>query len=568
MTMHGRTHSKGIHGASCQPSLPVIHSPEPQTLDSANWELARNFYQDDADATTDEGQPGDPLGVLPACTLRPQTAVRFQPASPIVPPPTGDMNPAWNADTLNVPQFPPGVLLGNIDFGHGTAEPLFPRVPRPTHSLHGLLPVVGHQLSAADKVFSWKVVHVLKKEMLEYIPLDQLTDEACHTAAHEPPVPESTFVMADGKLHLHNTSFNLSKEIKLTYKDWSAASDNLVDAMHKHLWAEGDNHSGGCIAQAIANSFAAHFKNLHNLPNARVEFDVVLDYDCHLHCMFLTNSHTFNMAHFHRDVWHKLLEGGILDMVPLLPQESSFIASDAVVLNTNSPPARTTPIGFRRMVTPRRLPLGNQSATLSIAGQPARLELPAPMLMSAPCVTLSPTVCRPVLLESIYPLSTPLHADCWEAALALAGFLDMFAEVPEGLCSGFDIGLDSFALMSVFSPPNHFCTTEAHEFVVSKYAKEIALGRVSPGYPPKVALALFGLHQSAPLNVIFSARGKLHITLDLSYPHNDPLVPSINSLINATHFKCDWSTFSACWLLVANAPEGTQVVVFDVDSAF
>ncbi|KAG5351428.1 hypothetical protein C0989_006503 [Termitomyces sp. Mn162] len=59
MTMHGRTHSKGIHGASCQPSLPVIHSPEPQTLDSANWELARNFYQDDADATTDEGQPGD-----------------------------------------------------------------------------------------------------------------------------------------------------------------------------------------------------------------------------------------------------------------------------------------------------------------------------------------------------------------------------------------------------------------------------------------------------------------------------------------------------------------------------
>ncbi|KAG5351427.1 hypothetical protein C0989_006502 [Termitomyces sp. Mn162] len=318
------------------------------------------------------------------------------------------MNPAWNADTLNVPQFPPGVLLGNIDFGHGTAEPLFPRVPRPTHSLHGLLPVVGHQLSAADKVFSWKVVHVLKKEMLEYIPLDQLTDEACHTAAHEPPVPESTFVMADGKLHLPNTSFNLSKEIKLTYKDWSAASDNLVDAMHKHLWAEGDNHSGGCIAQAIANSFAAHFKNLHNLPNARVEFDVVLDYDCHLHCMFLTNSHTFNMAHFHRDVWHKL----------------------------------------------------------------------------------------------------------------------------------------------------------------SKYAKEIALGRVSPGYPPKVALALFGLHQSAPLNVIFSARGKLHITLDLSYPHNDPLVPSINSLINATHFKCDWSTFSACWLLVANAPEGTQVVVFDVDSAF
>ncbi|KAG5349474.1 hypothetical protein C0989_003569 [Termitomyces sp. Mn162] len=59
MTTQGRTCSKGARGASTQPSLPVIHFPEPQTLDSANWEPAEDFYQDNADTTADEGRPGD-----------------------------------------------------------------------------------------------------------------------------------------------------------------------------------------------------------------------------------------------------------------------------------------------------------------------------------------------------------------------------------------------------------------------------------------------------------------------------------------------------------------------------
>src|ERR1700678_864252 len=48
----------------------------------------------------------------------------------------------------------------------------------------------------------------------------------------------------------------------------------------------------------------------------------------------------------------------------------------------------------------------------------------------------------------------------------------------------------------------------------------------------------------------------------------DPSKTSINTIIDSTKFQCAWGFFSECYLLVANAPEGTQAAVFDVDVAF
>jgi hypothetical protein len=48
----------------------------------------------------------------------------------------------------------------------------------------------------------------------------------------------------------------------------------------------------------------------------------------------------------------------------------------------------------------------------------------------------------------------------------------------------------------------------------------------------------------------------------------DPTQTSINTIINSKKFQCAWGSFSECYLQVADAPEGTQAVVFDVDAAF
>lgn len=64
----------------------------------------------------------------------------------------------------------PGIFLGD------SAEA---RVPPPAYTMHGCPPAVGQQLSAANKVFPYKVKQALEAGMLEYILLDLLTDESC-----------------------------------------------------------------------------------------------------------------------------------------------------------------------------------------------------------------------------------------------------------------------------------------------------------------------------------------------------------------------------------------------------
>ena len=42
---------------------------------------------------------------------------------------------------------------------------------------------------------------------------------------------------------------------------------------------------------------------------------------------------------------------------------------------------------------------------------------------------------------------------------------------------------------------------------------------------------------------------------------------SINSEIDTSSFQCDWGSFVDCFTAILDAPSGTQVAVFDVDSA-
>ncbi|KAG6887196.1 hypothetical protein C0992_000196 [Termitomyces sp. T32_za158] len=155
------------------------------------------------------------------------------------------------------------------------------------HVFHELPLEVGRMLLAADKVFPHKVIHVLEGGMLEFIPLNLLTDKACCVATHKPPPPESDFVISNSKLRLPVASFDTSKEDKLSFDEWCGTSDNLVEAMHKHLHAGEELQSSGHIVNVIADPFARHFKYLKNMNNACLLFPVVLHYDCHLQGLFL-----------------------------------------------------------------------------------------------------------------------------------------------------------------------------------------------------------------------------------------------------------------------------------------
>jgi hypothetical protein len=168
-----------------------------------------------------------------------------------------------------------------------------------------------------------------------------------------------------------------------------------------------------------------------------------------------------------------------------------------------------------------------------------------------------------------------------------AGIWDEFNDIPEGLRKGFHCGLEEFSLSCTLTPPNHYTSQEDEEFVVSKYAEEIKLGRISQGYDPNTLFSLIGHFRTAPLAVITQDSGKRRVIVNHSYPKNrnainleallcdltahyiiDPTTTFVNTVIDSKKFQCTWGSFSECYLLVADAPLGTQAAIFDVDAAF
>lgn len=141
---------------------------------------------------------------------------------------------------------------------------------------------------------------------------------------------------------------------------------------------------------------------------------------------------------------------------------------------------------------PIKLQLKALSALLLTDSHPVIKVPGAHMPMFIPSMEILAMGHKPVWLDQLFFVSTPLIADHWQLALHAMRLLDLFVEVPKCLCKGFDLGINSLVLSYSYSPRNHYQTPEARNFIVSKYSSEMALGRALPGFNPKLAEDLFG----------------------------------------------------------------------------
>ena len=202
-------------------------------------------------------------------------------------------------------------------------------------------------------------------------------------------------------------------------------------------------------------------------------------------------------------------------------------------------------------------------------------------------MAISHTVPQIAVPDPIFPIVTKLKPDAWELALMDAGILKEFNDIPAGLRNGFLCGLENYSLSCTSIPENHYTSQEDEDFIIMKYTAEMDLGRISHGYDPHTLFSLIGHFRTAPLAVI-NHGGKRRVIVNHSFPKNktyidlnitpctslhekyiiDPTQTSINTVIDSKKFQCAWGSFSECYLLVADAPEGTQAAIFDVDAAF
>lgn len=194
--------------------------------------------------------------------------------------------------------------------------------------------------------------------------------------------------------------------------------------------------------------------------------------------------------------------------------------------------------------------------------------------------------------DNVFPIVTPFKADAWEKALEKAGVLEEYRDIISGITEGFSVGLEDYELSAMFMPENHYTSAEDEAFVEEKYGEEIKQGRMSAGYEPSALHDRIGHFRTALLAVVTSGvSSKCRVIVNHSYPDKaknkinlgsggklrdateakillDPTTTSINTVITSKQFQCAWGTFSKCYILMAEAPEGTQAAVFDVQSAF
>ena len=189
---------------------------------------------------------------------------------------------------------------------------------------------------------------------------------------------------------------------------------------------------------------------------------------------------------------------------------------------------------------------------------------------SAPSVVPLPTMPNnATALRSLLVIKTPFIPDQWERLLNNITPFNTFSDVPIGMRFGFDMGVrlpPSFT----YTPPNHNSATSFPDHVSSHIRTELSLGRYSGPFSRSRLEFLIGPFRTSPLGTVPKTVGSIErrVVQDLSFPRNDPNLPSVNDQINIDDFRCDWGTFNEIRDIVINAPEFSEAATLDVDAAF
>jgi hypothetical protein len=110
---------------------------------------------------------------------------------------------------------------------------------------------------------------------------------------------------------------------------------------------------------------------------------------------------------------------------------------------------------------------------------------PVHVMTLALYVSVEITAFNSALYNTLFPIVTRFRWSAWQHKLSAYNLLPKFGDIPIplGLQHGFLVGLERYRLTHTFIPPNHYKSTEHHNFIQEKYAEELALGRITQGYP-------------------------------------------------------------------------------------
>ena len=163
---------------------------------------------------------------------------------------------------------------------------------------------------------------------------------------------------------------------------------------------------------------------------------------------------------------------------------------------------------------------------------------------------------------------TPLRADQWEISLRSSHLLSTYSLIPEFIRFGANAGIPH--IFRSHTPLNHESTETLSHVFVDIIQTEFNKGRyLGPFTKAQLELEI-GPFQSSPLSLVPKPGkpGKYRLVQNLSHPHTNSPVPSINAHLDSDDFPCTWGTFHTVCTLIRSLPQGSQAAVRDIAEAY
>ena len=254
---------------------------------------------------------------------------------------------------------------------------------------------------------------------------------------------------------------------------------------------------------------------------------------------------------------------------------SRHARSVSVERNTTSGCAVSTPSGMASVRQDARETKMERSstrpadpyATVSTKWPVARTS-PRATFTSAPVVETPPMALKNAVSQRRHSPRTPLKAQQWEEALRSAHLLSTYYLIPDFILHGAYAGIPN--ITHTYTPLNKD-STETLSLVFNDIIQaEFNKGRYLGPFSRNELEQEIGPFQSSPLSLVPKPGkpGKYRLIQDLSHPHTNSPIASINSHLNSDDFPCTWGTFRTVCTLIRNLPSGSQAAVRDIAEAY
>lgn len=207
---------------------------------------------------------------------------------------------------------------------------------------------VSHQITAGAAVAGFlmdpqAVIRILARGWHQYIPLNYLSDEACRSAMHAPPIDTETHTIVDGKLRSSSQGLDGSREHLMAKESWREAQSRFVRMIR--VYCSLPNR------EALATAWATHFRLVEQHPRFSMEFSALLLYD--IRCRQAHHLQAFDPSMWQDALWRDVLDERLLSH-PVLRQAPTIPLRTTSDWSQRSYPAARA---RSRSASPRRAPL-------------------------------------------------------------------------------------------------------------------------------------------------------------------------------------------------------------------